>query len=203
MSFINRIVAGALLTGSALGFSGCQTDSDRLAEQRQEVVKELLADRPAREYNQAVAGWRQGIIASADAQSTIDSIAYRQVFDGTVAAQDSAKVKEFNAIAANMRVGNHEKFDSAFAELDNKMLDMNITKRNFDANTNEYLSYRTRVSNGMTGYVTHENYNKVLAVRQFKADSMAYNNFFKENKLLSPEVAQKLKKVAQKVKIKP
>lgn len=203
MAVINRIITGALLVGSALGFNSCQGDSQRLAESRQGVVKELLADRPAREYNQAVAGWRDNLSASADAQSTIDSIAYRQVFDGTVAAQDSTKVKEFNTIAGKMRVGNYETFNSAFVDLDNKMIDMDITKRNLDANAKEYKAYRTchpRIFGSSTYF---ENYEKVLAVRQFKADSMAYTKFFKENNLVTPEVAQKLEKVAKKVKLKP
>lgn len=204
MSFINKIVTGALLTGSALGFSGCNTDGKRLAEQRQEVIKELLVDRPVREYNQAVAGWRNGSVITADAQSTIDSIAYRQVFDGTVAAQDSAKVKEFNSIAAKMKVSSDRlSFSDAFNELDNKMINMDITKRAMDANAEEYKSFKRRVSTGITGHVTHEHPEKVLAVRQFKADSMAYNKFFKDNNLLTPETAEKLTKVAKKVKLRP
>ncbi len=201
MSFINKIVTGALLTGSALGFSGCTTDGERLAEQRQEVVKELLVDRPVREYNQAVAGWRNGSVITADAQSTIDSIAYKQVFDGTVAAQDSAKVKEFNSIAAKMKVSGSISLlhEDACVELDNKMIDMDITNRAMDANAEEYKSFKRRFSTGLI----NEHPEKVIAVRQFKADSMAYNKFFKDNNLLTPETAEKLTKVAKKVKLRP
>ncbi|MCM1266224.1 MAG: hypothetical protein NC200_08510 [Candidatus Gastranaerophilales bacterium] len=206
MSFINKIVTGALLTGSALGFSGCNANSDHTANERKEVVKELLADRPAKEYNEAVEGWRMGTISSpADAQSAIDSIAYRQIFVGTTAAQDSTKVKEFNSIASKMRIGTYktnDDYDKAFNELDKKMIDMNISTQEHFANEKEYKSY-TRIVNGRYNTYQAPRNSAILAARQFKADSIAYSRFFEKNNLLDSTMVKQIKKVSEKIKIKP
>lgn len=202
MSLIKNVVAGTLLASSALGFNSCTGDSERLAESRKGVVKELLAERPAKEYNKAVGSWREGILAPADAQSTIDSIAFRQVFDGTILSTDSKSVKEFNAIAAKMRVGNHNTYESAFEELDNKMLDQNIKVKEIPANEKEYRAFETRI-HGLTGSTTINNEHNVIAVRQFKADSLAYTNFFKERGRLTPSIEKRISDVSKKIKLKP
>lgn len=205
MSFINRIVTGALLTGSALGFSGCSLNSNRDAEQRKEVLKELLADKPAKEYTKAIADWRYGtVMAAADAQSSVDSAAFRQIFDGTTAAQNSAKVKEFNAIAASTRIkGSHDTFESAQKELDKKIIDLNISTKDMVANEKEYETLTQELPSRCRRADIVSDESARLMARQFKTDSVAYTNFFKKNNLLTPEVTQQIKKVSEKIKIKP
>lgn len=204
MSLIKNVVASTLLAGSALGLNSCGSTAEpnSLANRQKEVVKELMAERPAKEYNKAVGSWREGILAPADAQSTIDSIAFRQVFDGTILATDSKSVEEYNAIAAKMRVGDHKTYESAFEELDNKMLDQNIKVKEIPANAKEYRAFEQTVHN-LSGNITYNNDHKVIAVRQFKADSLAYTNFFKERGRLTPGIEKNIKEISKQIKLKP
>lgn len=202
MSSIKSILAGTLLAGSALGFNSCESGSNMVANSRKEVIKEFMADRPAKEYNKAVGSWREGILAPADAQSTLDSVAFRQVFDGTILSTDSESVKQFNSIAGKMRVGNHTDYNSAFEDLDNKMLDQNIKVKEIPANAKEYGAYETRTL-GLFGTNTYKNEHRVMAARQFKADSLAYTNFFKERGRLTPGIEKSIKEISKQIKLKP
>lgn len=183
MNILNKIYTGALLASATVLGTGCEQnryDETNVIEQQ---IEKRMSDRPYGEFQKATSGWRKGLIGTADAQSTLDSVAYRQVFDSTQVAKDSAKVAEFNKIAASMRVPQNIKKpqpaeDALFDKLKN-------------AKTEDALKLKRETTIVYT-------YN--LPAKQHIADSVAYNDFFKNNGLLNEQTKKILKKVEEEIR---
>lgn len=192
-NFIGKAITGSMITLSSL--TGC--DSGITYNNRAE---KYMADKPAKEYIQMEKGWRNDNMRYADMQSSLDSVAYKDIFNGTKAAKDSSKVAEFNKIAGQMKVDKNIKtYNEAFKNLDNKILDMGITTKEHKMNLKEYNNYQCTEH---TGWVRHREIDnsKVLQCRQFKTDSIAYNKFFKKHNLLNDSVINQITKVSKKIK---
>lgn len=192
-NFIGKVITGSMIALSSL--TGC--DSGITYNNKAE---EYMADKPAKEYLQMEKGWRNEKMRYADIQSSLDSVAYKDIFNGTKAAKDSSKVAEFNKIAAKMKVDKNIKtYEEAFKNLDNKTLNMGITTKEHKMNLKEYNNYEYKKSVGRFIY-NHIDNSKVLQCRQFKADSIAYNKFFKKHNLLNDSVISQITKVSKKIK---
>ncbi len=202
MNYIKSLVAPAII-GTSISLSSCNSDTHSQTEQsRREVLSELMADKPMTEYDKIINNIdkKVGYLKDSQAQSSLDSVAYRNVFEGTILAQDSTKVKEFNNIARNMRPNEKQiDYKKVTHSLDNKTKDLGITKRNFDANQEEYNKIREWRSRGITSSFELD-HDRIIATRQFKADSMAYEKFFKDNGVLTDSLKKQLKSIAKKVK---
>ena len=73
-----------------LGLSACSDVKER--------AKDYMQDRPYSEYAELTNTKNHAFV-----QSRLDSMAYRDIFNGTKLAEDSASVAEFNKIAASLR----------------------------------------------------------------------------------------------------
>ncbi len=192
-NFIGKAITGSMIALSSL--TGCDS---RITYNNK--AEEYMADKPAKEYIQMEKGWRNDNMRYADIQSSLDSVAYKDIFNGTKAAKDSSKIAEFNKIAAKMKVDkNINTYNEAFKNLDNKMLYMNITTKEHKMNLKEYKNYEYKKSVGRFIY-NHIDNSKILQCRQFKADSIAYNQFFKKHNLLNDSVISQITKVSKKIK---
>lgn len=199
MSYIKPIV-GALLFAPAVVLTSCNLDSEAV-QSRKKLLDELMADKPIRQYEKVVAGWgnAKSYMKECVTQSSVDSVAYSDLFAGTELAKNSAAVAEFNAIAANTRPKlNSEQYghDAVGNALDDIIKDMGITKRAYDANEKEYSKMKTTA--GILGS-SSDKYDKIIATKQFKADSVAYRQFFERHNILQT-VEKELKNIARKVR---
>ena len=125
------------------------------------------------------------------AQSKLDSIAYRDIFNSTTASKDSANVAEFNKIAARMRpdsylnssIYSHAK---AIRDIDQKLTDNGISIKELDdikAKNNNWLSDPVRTD-----------------IRQHYADDWAYRKFFNKIGIYNNEIAQKCDEISEKIR---
>ena len=108
-------------------------------------------------------------------QADLDSAAYRNIFNSTVAAKDSDKVAQFNNLAANMKC--------KFNEIDKMLTEEGISSK-------EYKMEDFKLANDVD----------TSKVYQHFADSWMYKNFFKKIGILTPEIVKKCDEAAIKTK---
>ncbi len=179
---ISKIIAGALMAGGCVVNTACEPNKFEETTVVENQISKVMENKPYSEFKNATKGWREGCIGVADAQSSLDSVAYRQVFDASVAANDSAKVAEFNKIAASRRLpAGTEKYETKQAYL-NMMQDA-PTK---DAN---------KLKNVGSAFYTYN-----LPAEQHIVDSVAYNNFFRKNNLINEKTDSVLKNIQKMIK---
>ena len=95
-NFIGKVITGSMIALSSL--TGCDS---RITYNNK--AEEYMADKPAKEYLQMEKGWRNEKMRYADIQSSLDSVAYKDIFNGTKAAKDSSKVAEFNLMGQKLQ----------------------------------------------------------------------------------------------------
>ena len=207
MNIIKTAIAPVIM-GTAMTLSGCDSSKYQSdAEQsRRKVLSEVLAEKPVKEYDKIIEGLNGKTIYFKESflQSSLDSVAYRNLFEGTTLAKDSARVKEFNDIARKTRpnlnpISYEADYKRIIDALDNKVKDMGITKREYDVNANEYSKIGHYRSAGI-GSTWERELDRNVAVHQFKADSLAYEKFFRRNKLLTDSVRKEIKNIAKIIK---
>lgn len=108
-------------------------------------------------------------------QAELDSAVYRNIFNSTAAAKDSDKIAQFNDVAANMKY--------TFNEIDRILTDEGISPK-------EYNMGDFKLADDVD----------TSRVYQHFADSWMYKNFFKKIGILTPEVAKKCDKAAEKTR---
>ena len=96
-------------------------------------------------------------------QAELDSIAYRNILNGTIAAQDSDKIAQFNALAYDMK--------SSFNKIDCMLNEEGISPKEYKM---EYFNLADDVDK--------------CKVYQHFADSWMYKNLFKKMGILSDTV---------------
>ena len=112
-------------------------------------------------------------------QSSVDSLAYREIFTSSLAAADSAAVNEFNKLASSMRRDAISPYLGLSSHLYNKLGKM-LTHKQFKQIENEAK--------------------KDVLTLQFKADSVAYRRFFEKHGLLNDSTLKKFSAIAKKIR---
>ena len=121
-------------------------------------------------------------------QSKLDSMAYRDIFNSTQAAKDSAKTADFNKIAARMRPNEEENediWDKQF-DIEKKLTKEGISIKDLDA-IKEKFSVRIE---GLAGLNTFQHY----------ADDWAYRKFFKAIGIYNAGISKKCDEVSEKIR---
>ena len=108
-------------------------------------------------------------------QAELDSAAYRDIFNSTLAAKDSDKVQQFNNLAAYMK--------STFNEIDRMLVDEGISSEEYKMEDFDLCDDKD-----------------TSCVYQHFADSWMYKNFFKKIGIMSDSIAQKCDEAAEKTK---
>lgn len=108
-------------------------------------------------------------------QAELDSAAYREIFNSTVAAKDSDKVAKFNELAADMKC--------TFNELDRIITDEGISKEEYN----------------MGDFHLAEDCDTCRVYQHF-IDSWMYKNLFKKLGIFSDSIARKCDEAAEKTK---
>lgn len=108
-------------------------------------------------------------------QADLDSVAYRNIFNSTIAAKDSDKVAQFNEVAGNMKF--------RFNEIDRILTDEGISPEEYN----------------MENFKLADDVDTSRAYQHF-ADSWMYKNLFKKMGILSDSIAKKCDEVTEKTK---
>lgn len=177
------LIACGIVGAAAIGLSTERYHRNMLAEERHNNivarVESYMENRPHAEFteikNQAYGYGNTGVYM----QSSLDSLAYREIFNSSQAAADSAAVNEFNKLASSMRRAPETPSYTLNYDLHNKLGKM-VTHKQFKQ-------------------IENETKRDVLTL-QFKTDSVAYRRFFEKHGLLNDSTLKKFTAVAKKIK---
>lgn len=188
MGKVGAIAVGLMFSGLALGLSGCKQEKVNNFSQSEQLLNECIPSSPEKCKN-IVAGWRQNTIGYSDSQLSIDSAAYRNIFNSTSAVKDSAKVAEFNRIAMQNKIPKYIKTDiAAGLYLSRKLRAKELPLEEF------------KQANNYAGFLTDKGIINSLSKKQYVIDSISYNQFFEKHGIRTKEVERQVKKISRKIK---
>ena len=165
-----------LAAGSLLGLASCSQVENRAKNYINET------NRSQAEYENIVSGDISRI-----KQSRLDSLAFRDIFNSTEAAKDSAKVEEFNKIASRIRQKPEKTTRwSIISSIDNNLIQEGIS-------TEELKNIRRKTPIFQDDLVR-------INMRQHYADSWAYKNFFKKIGIMNDSINKKCNEVSKKIR---
>jgi len=142
---------------------------------------EYMKDKPIKEFDLVIDGYNDRYEGSRTLQSKLDSVAFRDVFNGTNAAKDSSKVAEFNKIASINRTGS-----------------VINTLKGTGISTREFHDIRKEAENmSWSPKKIGEVFKEQL---QFKTDSIQYRKFFEKHNLLDKKTLKHFNDVCKKIK---
>lgn len=119
-------------------------------------------------------------------QSRLDSMAYRDIFNTTQAAKDSAKIAEFERIAAAMRPNEIYPPSNALYSIDEKLSENGISIKKMDeieAQDDWFSSDVTRAN-----------------TKLHLADDWAYREFFKKIGILNDSISKQCDDVSKEIR---
>lgn len=120
-------------------------------------------------------------------QSRLDSLAYRDIFNGTKLANDSASVAEFNKIAACLRGYNNE-YDCSqrIVAIEKGLKDQGILTKDFSIVKDLSATFAETLVQA----------NKL----QHYADDWAYRKFFTQKRIMTDELSKQCDEVSKKIR---
>ena len=147
-----------------------------------ERAKKYLADKPYAEYAAITEDHSTTLT-----QSKLDSIAYRDIFNGTQAAKDSALVAEFNEIANKTRGYSDKDFcyDKECA-IQRCLIAQGISTKEYDEVTNKYSF--------------NNNGTRMANITQHYADDWAYRKFFEKAGIMDDKITAKCDEVSKQIR---
>ena len=119
-------------------------------------------------------------------QSKLDSMAYRNIFNSTQAAKDSAKIAEFEKIAASMRPDEMYPPYHAVSSIDDKLSEQGISIRELD----EIKAKDSQLDSDV----------ERANMKQHLADDWAYRKFFKKIGILNDSVSKLCDDVSKEIR---
>ena len=174
---------------------------EKVSVQQNRLIKEfVLDDKKAEQLMSNWAGYneeKQAVMA----QSTVDSLGYRNLFDGTNLAKDSAAVEEFNKIAKNNLPDKKWGFPTYSNEMDRIMRGHGITQTQIYKFKGENQVGRETFSTGEVRFTARDT-DVARARYQFQIDSVAYQRFFEKNNLINKDFQNKITNLSKKIKLK-
>lgn len=168
-TFMPMAVAGMLSLAS------CEMVNDRARKYMSET------NRTQMELEELTRGEDEGTI-----QSRLDSLAYRDIFNSTQAAKDSAHVAEFNKIAATMRSKVKGDMWDKIAAINIRMVKEGISIKELEEIKDKDSMFKTD--------------QKRVLTRQHYADDWAYRKFFSKIGILNDSIAKKCDEVSKKIR---
>lgn len=167
-------VVGTLAIAVGTTLTSCDNGSSR------KNAEKYMQNKPQVELNEVIKPLKmpQTVYSWANTQSKLDSVAYRDIFDQTKAANDSLKIKEFNALAAKgkMEEGMPHK----------KLVFTNIPISEYD----KIIKDARKIKNPAK---YHERI-------QYTTDSINYRKFFNRNRLLTENLLETFNKTCKQIK---
>jgi hypothetical protein len=186
MSKIGNILIGMTFGSMAIGLTSCKKEYTP----RYPKVENMLSGYGV-DGKKLSSSWRQDALGVADAQASLDSVAFRTLFNSTEAVKDSAKVAEFNKIAVNNRIPEYISSQ--------KGADMYFSRK-LREKVNS-LDDMKKIQSYIGAYYSTSETGAELSKKQYISDSINYTRFFERHKLLNDSTLKEgLKITTQKIR---
>ena len=198
MSQVRNIIGGIVAFGMSLLNPSCTNpDVIKNTEDRERVLTEIMAERPQSELDSIYGEIHNDYgIKAPELQHKIDSVAFKDMFEGTQLAKDSNFVAEYNEMMAKTKVpynkefattegryyADHEKMVSTLHEMVTVKEMQELNKSNIMPGNKVDLKRPT--SDGLQYYI----------------DSIAHSKLFEKFGLLDSAGVEKFSKICRKVR---
>ena len=186
---INGVVFGVT---SLLPVSCLKQEAEDCWHSRENLLEEVMLDKPQAELNNINAKLPKGDAKIAGIQHVVDSIVFRDMFQGTQYIEDSAFISDYNKMIAKTKTpltdgGFSGKYTADLNKLD-AMIAEKVTVREMRDITNSKIL----PENGGTGYLR--------TGKQYLLDSISHHKLFEKHKLLDKNGLKKFNKLCRKVR---
>ena len=133
-------------------------------------------------------------------QRTIDSLAFKNLFDGTALANDSAALSEFNKIAQYTAPHPRHAIDSYIhRDFDDILRNSGCSQKEvYEISSKTMKAYPLRDCGEI--HFTHEGNSRCLAWHQYLTDSVVYNKFFKDKGIMNKDIQKEISQLSRKIK---
>ena len=185
MSKVGNIILGMVFGATTLSMNSCKEVPAPKYPETEKLISSYGTNPKT-----ISSTWREGTIGRADAQSSLDSTAFRNIFNSTNLVKDSAKIKEFNEIASKNRLPKYIKNDHAAHFYLDRKIRAGINTVDECNKVKSYLG---------SGFGNSED-SLILAKKQYVIDSMSYYKFFKKHGINDSTLNEKLIKTVQKIR---
>ena len=187
---INGVVFGIT---SLLPMSCLKQEAKDCWHNRENLLEEVMLDKPQSELNIIKSSFHQdGDIKPAEIQHSIDSVVFRDMFEGSKLVEDSAFISDYNKMMAKTKTPHrHGEFSGNYtADLNklNKMMAEKLTVREMKNITNNNVL----PENGGNGYFG--------TGKQYLLDSISHHKLFEKYNLLDKNGLKKFKNLCRKVR---
>lgn len=162
-----------VVAAGLLGLNACSHVEER--------AKDYMQDKPYSEFVELTNTSNMTLI-----QSRLDSLAYRDIFNGTKLAEDSASVAEFNKIAASLR--GYKDSDPSWDAI--QIIEQNLIEQ--DISTKDLSRI---VANRFYLFDTYK-----CIQFQHDADDWAYRKFFTQKGIMTDELSKQCDEVSKKIR---
>lgn len=198
---MKTIIAPLLVSAPTAAYTPLPMQSRvEVGVQQEKILDELMQKRPQFEKEKIISSWDTSPQKrTVEAQSSIDSIAYRNLFESTQLANDSDKVAEFNKIRKNSIPDNRWGFPTYGNEMDKIMLKNGVSQKEINKLKGQNQIGRETFPGGFTKYTNRDNL-VALAKYQFQIDSVAYQRFFEKHNAIDNNLKNGIKAIAKKIK---
>lgn len=163
-----------VVAAGLLGLSACNDVKKR--------TEDYMQERPYSEFKELTNTDDLTLI-----QSRLDSMAYRDIFNGTKLAKDSASAAEFNKIAASLRgYSSNDGYFHRKAAIKERLINQGITTKDLSR-----IDFLFTIGDGDL-----ERANKF----QHYADDWAYRKFFTQKGIMTDELSKQCDEVSKKIR---
>lgn len=151
-------------------------------------TNDYFQGKPQAEYENFVRDCNARKLNPVQAQAKLDSLAYRDLFNATIAVNDSEKVKEYNNIA-------NKGLNTLYSkELFKNLANTGIEDEEFSNIVYTHTKYYSTPLN-MVPDKTYE-FDKI----QHKIDSIEYRKFFEKHNLLDDQKASEFEEITENIR---
>jgi len=190
---VRNIIGASLLAGiSYLAASCYKQEAKDCWHSRENLLEEVMLDKPQTELNIIKSSFRNGDIKVAEMQHKIDSIVFSDMFQGSELAKDSNFISDYNEMMAKTQTPlTYGEFTGQYVADLNKLDEMiseKVTVREMKNITNNQIL----PENGGAGYLG--------TGRQYLLDSISHSKLFEKYKLLNESGLEKFKNLCDKVR---
>ena len=190
---VRNIIGASLLAGISYLASSCyKQEAKDCWHSRENLLEEVMLDKPQTELNIIKSSFRNGDIKVAEMQHKIDSIVFSDMFQGSELAKDSNFISDYNEMMAKTQTPlTYGEFTGQYVADLNKLDEMiseKVTVREMKNITNNQIL----PENGGAGYLG--------TGRQYLLDSISHSKLFEKYKLLNESGLEKFKNLCDKVR---
>lgn len=160
---------------------------------RENLLEEVMLDKPQSELNIIKSRFHQdGYVKPAEIQHSVDSVVFRDMFDGSKLVEDSAFISDYNKMFAKTKTPLTFDDLSCRRTYDLNKLNAMIAEKVTVREMKDITNNKILPENGGTGYFG--------TGKQYLLDSISHHKLFEKYNLLDKNGLKKFKNLCRKVR---